>query len=347
MVFKNWAGTGGYTIADEYSSQKQVETHLLDILDGAYSLQYLPDKALIEELIESHSFFKKLSPLGLPDIRIIVLNHIPIMAMLRLPTEKSHWTANVTHGALGLGVDIRTGITIHAYFRHHKAPLYIPGTKIKTRGIKIPFWDELLLLASRAQGASGLGYGGIDLVLDDRRGPIVLEVNARPGLHIQSANIGSLRTRLERVENMRTLTPERGVEVGKSLFFEPFSEKVLVTPKTLGVIEDVTFESDHTNMLYPAKIDTGAFRTSIDGDLVKRLGLDYLSDKIYIRSATGKQARRAVRVAFVLGGNKIKTVASVTNRKHLNYPVIIGRNDLKGFVIDPTKNAPIELPDRE
>jgi D-alanine-D-alanine ligase-like ATP-grasp enzyme len=32
-----------------------------------------------------------------------------------------------------------------------------------------------------------LGYAGIDVCLDERRGPVVIEVNARPGIEIQNA----------------------------------------------------------------------------------------------------------------------------------------------------------------
>jgi hypothetical protein len=47
---------------------------------------------------------------------------------------------------------------------------------------------------------TGLGYLGADFVLDRDRGPILLELNARPGLAIQMANQSGLGTRLERTD---------------------------------------------------------------------------------------------------------------------------------------------------
>jgi hypothetical protein len=48
---------------------------------------------------------------------------------------------------------------------------------------------------------TNLGYQGIDLVLDRERGPLLLELNARPGLNIQIANREGLQGRLETIEN--------------------------------------------------------------------------------------------------------------------------------------------------
>ncbi|MRR31196.1 alpha-L-glutamate ligase-like protein, partial [bacterium] len=47
---------------------------------------------------------------------------------------------------------------------------------------------------------TGLGYLGVDLVIDRDRGPLLLELNARPGLAIQLANRHGLRTRLDQVD---------------------------------------------------------------------------------------------------------------------------------------------------
>jgi D-alanine-D-alanine ligase-like ATP-grasp enzyme len=47
--------------------------------------------------------------------------------------------------------------------------------------------------------AVGLGYLGVDVVLDRIRGPLLLEANARPGLAIQIANHAGLGARLAAV----------------------------------------------------------------------------------------------------------------------------------------------------
>ena len=58
-------------------------------------------------------------------------------------------------------------------------------------------------LISRCYELTDLGYQGVDLVLDQERGPLVLELNARPGLNIQIANHAGLLPRLKVVEQLR------------------------------------------------------------------------------------------------------------------------------------------------
>lgn len=339
IAFKQWKDDKGLTVSGETYTQKQLESHILDILQGGYSLQFLPDQCFIEERIEPHPFFRKLAPIGLPDIRIVVFQRVPVMAYMRLPTQESKGKANQSAGGLGVGIDLRTGITTYATYHKTKLISYIPGTKIKTSGIKIPDWDDLLLLAAKAQDASGLGYAGVDLVIDRRYGPMVLEINARPGLSIQIANLTSLRTRLERVEDMGVVTPERGVEVAKSLFAEKFSEKVSLSPKVLTVIQPVTIYRNGDAKQIEAKLDTGAYRTSVDSQLAADLGLPPSDKKVYVKSASGRAHRATVKMTFELAGKKINSVASVVDRSHLRYPMIVGRLDLKGFLISPEMPA--------
>lgn len=338
LAFKKWDGDSGITVAGETYTSKQLSSHIFDLLDGAYSLQYLPDKAFIEKLITPHPFFKKIAPIGLTDIRIIVFHNIPVMAMMRIPTQQSGGKANLQQGAVATGIDMRTGITSHALYHNHFIKR-LPDAKVKAAGIKIPDWDKLLLLAAKTQEASGLGFTGVDLVVDAQRGPMVLEINARPGLKIQNANLASLRTRLERVEGMDITTPERGVEVAKSLFAESFSEKVKTGPKILPVIYPVTIKYKDTLKTIQAKLDTGAYRTSIDTYLAKQLGIPISDNKIYIKSASGRAYRQTVQLNFELAGKKITTTASVVNRSYMKYQMIVGRMDLKGFLIDPELEA--------
>lgn len=335
LPIKKWVDKNATSVVGEAFNIKQLQSNLLDILEGVYSLQFLPDDAYIEEIITPDPFFKKLAPVGIPDIRIIIFNYIPVMAMIRLPTKESSGKANLHQGALAVGIDLRTGITTYG-IQHNKLITTIPDTKMKVRGIKIPKWDELLLLASRTQAIIGLGYAGIDIVFDAKRGPIILEVNARPGLSIQIANQTSLRTRLERVENMSITTPERGVEVAKSLFSEAFSEKVAIAPKILTVIQPVTITNNNKMLEIKAKLDTGAFRTSIDEKLADSIDLTVSKEKIFVKSASGQAYRYTVPLSFTLAGKKIKTIATIVDRSHLQYPMIVGRQDLKGFLIKPS-----------
>ncbi len=334
LPIKKWENGIATSVTGQTYDLKQLESHILDILEGAYSMKYLPDNAFLEERIFPHPFFKKLTGHGIPDIRVIVFNHIPVMAMMRLSTEESHGKANLHQGAIGFGIDIRTGITTSAVLYDQNLDV-IPGTKIKTRGIKIPEWDKILYLSSKTQAITGLGYAGIDLVFDGKKGPEILEVNARPGLSIQNANKASLRSRLERVENILTPTPERAVELAKNLFTETFSDKVSIGPKVLTIIQDITFDRNGQPITVKAKLDTGAFRTSMDSKFVDLLGLSLSDEKVFVKSASGEHYRPTVKVTFELANKRITTLASVVDRTNLKYPVIIGYRDMKNFLIKP------------
>lgn len=334
IAFKTFKdGIATSIVGDEYTIE-QIQKHAFDILDGGFSLQFLPDKCFIEERLVPHPMFRKLGAVGIPDIRVIVFHNIPVMAMLRFPTKESGGKANLTLGAICFGIDLRTGITTSAYTKKGMIST-IPSTKIKTRGIKIPMWDEILLLAAKTQSVSGLGFAGIDIVLDKNGIPNILEVNARPGLGIQNANLDSLRTRLERIEAIPTPSPERGVEVAKSLFATAFAEKVTTGNKVLSVIQPVTIAYNGKSVQIEAKMDTGAFRTSIDKKLAKELELPLTGEVVHVKSASGQGHRLLVKATLTLAGKKVNTIASITDRSKMKYPVIVGRKDLKDFLIKP------------
>jgi len=335
LIVRNWNGKTGRKLGGTPIATDQLEAEVFSILDGAYSINHLPDVAFIEKRIVVLSALKKLSKKGVPDIRIIVHNQVPIMAMLRLPTEYSNGCANLHQGAIGVGIDLRTGITTKAVL-YGKEVNYIPNTKIKVRGIKIPKWSKVLHCAVEAQKVSQLGYAGIDIVLDEQKGPLVLEVNARPGLQIQLANGDSLRTRLERVEGMHIPSIEYGIDLGKRLFAESSLVTVEEKGNVLNVVEKVTIYGPKAKKVVTAKIDTGAYSTSIDDALVEELGLSEYPRQKLVRTGFGvEEVRDRVDILFRLHGKDIQTDASHTDRAHMRFQMIIGRRDIKGFLVDP------------
>ena len=180
-------------------SREDLRYHVSGILSGIYSLEGLEDVAIVEELVHPDPIFEKVTYKGVPDIRIIVYRGVPVMSMTRLPTRASDGKANLHAGALGAGIDLRHGVTLNAVHgsgitTHH------PDTGNPVSGITVPFWEHMLLVAARTFDMTGLGYLGVDLVIDRHKGPLLLELNARPGLQIQVANRSGLRSRLEQVE---------------------------------------------------------------------------------------------------------------------------------------------------
>lgn len=317
---------------------EDLKLHALDILEGAYSMGNIPDVAFIQEYVGRHKAFRKYAYRGTPDIRIIVFNKVPVMAMMRLPTKESGGRANLHQGAIGVGIDIATGITTRAIW-HGKQIKYKPGTKRKLNGIKIPNWTKVLETAVRAQMVSGLGYLGIDIVLHPEKGIMVLELNAQPGLQIQLVNAAGLKKRLERVEDIEVRDAEHGVKIAKALFAERFADRVKAEEgiKTINVWEDIKLVSGMGHKVeIKAKIDTGAWKTSIDKDLTEKLGLEKKSNILWTKeykSSLGKEKRKVISLTFYLAGRRISTMANVANRENLRTPLIIGRRDLSGFLV--------------
>lgn len=187
------------TISGRMISHSEIEYQISSILTGLYSLGGMRDRALIEYRVTPDPIFKSISFEGVPDIRIIVLMGYPVMAMLRLPTRQSSGKANLHQGAIGVGVDLGSGVTLQGTWLNEKIDKH-PDTNNLVSGVRLPDWDNFMRLATQCYELSGLGYIGVDMVLDQQRGPLILELNARPGLNIQIANDNGLELRNKIVE---------------------------------------------------------------------------------------------------------------------------------------------------
>ncbi|AKX58507.1 alpha-L-glutamate ligase-like protein [Thiopseudomonas alkaliphila] len=187
------------TVSGKIMSHEEIEYQISSILTGLYSLGGARDRALIEYRVKPDPIFKSISYEGVPDIRIIVLMGYPVMAMLRLPTRQSGGKANLHQGAIGVGVDLATGKTLEGTWLNNKINKH-PDTTHPVAGVQLPDWQGFIHLAASCYELCGLGYIGVDMVLDQEQGPLILEINARPGLNIQIANNAGLTTRTHAVE---------------------------------------------------------------------------------------------------------------------------------------------------
>ncbi|WP_392565225.1 alpha-L-glutamate ligase-like protein [Utexia brackfieldae] len=214
FVIKPAQGSGGdgiIVIANRYDDNRfktvsgrlitlaEIEYQLSNIITGLYSLGGMRDSALIEYRVKPDPIFKRISFEGVPDIRIIVLKGYPVMAMVRLPTRQSNGKANLHQGAIGVGIDLATGRTLNGTWLNEKIHRH-PDTDNHVSGLALPDWDKFMHLAASCYELVGLGYIGVDLVLDEEKGPLILELNARPGLNIQIANDMGLYKRTSVVE---------------------------------------------------------------------------------------------------------------------------------------------------
>lgn len=199
-----------------------VRHHIANILGGLYSLGGQPDQAIVEYRVHFDPVFNNLSYFGVPDIRMLVYRGVPTMAMLRLPTRQSNGRANLHQGAVGVGINMETGKTTLGVF-HNRHIREHPDYDTELSGWTIPGWQDLLLLSARSYDFAPLGYLGVDMVLDADLGPLVLELNARPGLSIQIANGTGLRQRLDAIDRAIPLPgqAEERVELAKDLLRHP------------------------------------------------------------------------------------------------------------------------------
>lgn len=300
-------------------SWKDLQQALSAILDGKYAISGLRDEVIIEELLVAHPDFRRLSGMGLPDIRVIVFNYVPVIAMLRLPTTESEGKANLHLGAVGLGIDLASGKTTHGV-RHDQFISKLPNGD-PVNSIEIPEWDTVLHVAATCQKVSGIGYLAVDVAITET-GVKVLELNARAGLAVQIANRVLLRSRLDKVADLTVLTPDNGVQIGKMLFSHPATLRSEDTKKdmpTIGLYETVRI-SHATPETLIAKIDPHIDDAIIDETVrlpadEKTLSIQLKGQKLVLPFKKGQLARNT-------------------------FQVIIGKRGLSGFLIDTTHSTP-------
>ena len=204
LVIKDVLDSGYQKTSGILMDYSEVKFHIQNILSGLYSLGGKNDKAMIEYAVEFDQIFDEITYQGVPDVRVVVFKGIPIMAMLRLPTRASDGKANLHSGGLGVGINMANGHTLSGIqggnFIHSH-----PETRKNLGGRKIPFWEQILEISAKFYEMTNLGYLGVDIVLDKKRGPLVLEINARPGIAIQVANQEGLGRRLELAQAAKNL----------------------------------------------------------------------------------------------------------------------------------------------
>ena len=182
-------------------SEGELQYHISNIVGGQYSLSGNRDKALIEYCVRFDPVFAEVSYQGVPDIRVIVYRGYPVMAMVRLPTRASDGKANLHQGAVGAGIDMSTGVTLKGVLEDEIVEEH-PDTGALVAGLQIPQWGFILETSAKGYEVTGLGYLGVDMVIDRDLGPLILEMNARPGLNIQIANGTGLANRVARIEEI-------------------------------------------------------------------------------------------------------------------------------------------------
>jgi alpha-L-glutamate ligase-like protein/uncharacterized protein (TIGR02421 family) len=323
-------------------TEDDLRKHTYDVLDGRFSIVNMDDSAFFEQLIITDEVLGQYSFKGLPDIRIIVHNLVPVMAMLRLPTKESNGKANLHQGAIGVGIDIARGEATNC--THNGKVVHEIPDKDSIRGLKIPYWEEMLLIAAKTQLITNLGYMAIDLAIDKNVGPVLLEINARAGIGLQIANLAPLRSRLEKVKGLSVKTPERGVRLGKELFGNVQEKEITqkTGKKVIGIREEILIIRKEQNFKAYAQIDTATGRSKIDKTFAKERGL--LENQNLF-----DEEKMQLKAKVSIDELKIQTVLDVVEfseeKRKRGFQAVIGYRDLKNFFVDASKNSAINLLD--
>lgn len=317
-----------YLLSDDHvMGQERLEEHIADVLDGRFSISGIADIAFFEQLLVCDERLAKFAYKGLPDIRVVLYKLIPVMAMLRLPTRDSKGKGNLHQGAIGVGIDIAKGEATHI----------VRGTTIidevpevgNIRGLKIPYWDDILMIASKVQLETNLGYMAVDVSIDQNTGPVLLEINARAGLGVQVANLAPLRKRLEQTEGIKVTTPEKAVRIAKDMFGNVVEKEIkhMTGKEVIGTSEAVKVLVGSKPYRVQARVNSNIAKTQIDTALAKKIGLL-------------KGAKKGdPKVKFILGGKRVQTIAAPTDLSSQKYDLVVGQRDLSGFLVDPSKKS--------
>lgn len=199
IVIKDVSDRGYHKANGKILKPEDLQYHIYNVLSGMFSLGGQTDRVIIEYAVQFDPVFDQIAYQGVPDVRVIVYYGVPAMAMLRLPTRASDGKANLHRGGVGVGIDLATGKTLagiqnNRYIEHH------PETGHLLCDRQIPHWQTILEMAARLGDKTEFGYLGVDIVLDQEKGPLLLEINARPGLSIQIANREGIIPRLEAID---------------------------------------------------------------------------------------------------------------------------------------------------
>jgi alpha-L-glutamate ligase-like protein len=184
-----WIGISGkrYRIED-------LRRHIADIIFGVFSHDK-QDAAIIEQRIVQHQVINNLFDRGLADVRVIMFQHEPVLTMSRVPTLLSDGKANLHQGAVGIGIDLQSGRSFRAMLKGEPITVH-PDSGAELIGVELPFWDEIMQHSRNIAEAVPLKYIGIDIAIA-AQGPVLLEINARPGLEIQNVTRRGMRPILE------------------------------------------------------------------------------------------------------------------------------------------------------
>ncbi len=323
-IFYNKDKYGNYIASNGKKwSETDILNHIRRILDGDFSMTNQPDTAIFEQRIKVTKAFRNFVRVGTPDIRIIIFNKIPVMSYIRIPTKASMGKANLALGAIACGIDMANGTTTHGVSGKSDIIEKFPGTNKSVSGIKIPHWNKMLELSIKTSQVTNLGYCGVDFLIDRDLGPVIVELNARPGLSIQIANDDSLRWRLRKA---------RGIKIGKN-----FKKAIRVSKDLFGgeiqdEIEDISGKTVvGLNPLLSFKGSEGNISEEFEAVLDLNKKYSYISTSFANNELQLDSSVKVHELTYYINGksftNKFILKDEISN-------IVLGQNALSNLLID-------------
>ncbi len=331
IPFKKRQGTIFTTVSNRVYDDQFISKHILDILDGKYSMGFLPDLAFFEEKIESHKDLKDLAPIGLPDIRIIIYKGFPVLSMLRLPTEESKGKANLNSGAIAMGLDLISGKVISSYQN---------GKLIKSKYInsfQVPYYKESLEMGVKIADITKLNFFGCDIAVS-KNGPVLIELNSRPGLKIQFVNNIGLKKRLEKIDDLKYKGQKQAISLAHHLFSSSSLEKNTQNPKTININNKATILYKNKKIQAQILIRTDKNSTYLSKDIQAELNIkkdskikvktNQFSEIIKLKTlddippqsiVLGKKILSEYNVSFNNPSKKIQLPKAIANKQNIFY----------------------------
>ncbi|MFA7298382.1 MAG: tyrosine/phenylalanine carboxypeptidase domain-containing protein [Candidatus Absconditabacterales bacterium] len=319
--FENKYHHGKYQIGDEILTDHEFRRRLLDLLDGKYSMTLGGDSIIVEEKLIAGELFKDFCEYGLADIRVIVFNLVPVATMIRVPTKGSGGKANLAQGGLGFGIEVGSGKITSLLWKNKIYKVKFPKKFAHFQNKKLPYWNDILFLSSKVQYFVNLGYLALDRVITGE-GPKLLEINARAGLEVQKVSDTKLKNILDKIEDLKIVDPEKGVEIAKSLF-TPEKSDLLGQTKLL-------YLSQYANLIIKDKEEEEKIEVIVEVDLNK--SGNFMSQKLFDKTKENKREwyLNLYENEITIKKVKFSALESLTDNK-----IILGNKTASNYFIKP------------
>ncbi|WP_136715636.1 RimK family alpha-L-glutamate ligase [Halorientalis salina] len=210
--------------------------------------------------------------------------------------------------------------------------------------------DEVADMARRSADIVGLDYAGVDIV-EGADGWKVLEVNPTAGFKGLFEATGRspapyiAKLAIERAGGeVDDETVERlaaSLDDSRPACMPRPKKNAQSKPVVVGYIEEVVLSGTRGSETVMAKSDTGATRTSIDSRLAADIGTGPIKDIVKVKSGSLKsgKSRPVVDLVVGVGGTQHTVTASVEDRDHMEYPLLLGRDILEHYLVDINRRA--------